>query len=679
MLDLSEHLSSYAATDAFFGSPWIDQDEQREVPEPHRYLHGGFEGTGTRFSLYFPPVEHYRGRFVQPLEGGLGGSEHSYAPVTGVIGNLIGGYDFALGLGAYMVESNQGHVGAETCPKAGDDASVYGYRASAEVARLGRHLAGLLYGEEPAHGYVFGGSGGAGRSAMCLENVHDVWDGALTFMGVTLAPVDPAKGIAPRVPFAELYNAQRVLGNALWDVVDALEPGGSGEPLATLTAHQRSVLQDLYRAGFPRGAEFMVSRPMGAISFWGWSAEQKHAEDPAYYDRDFWHEVGYLGHDEPDRLVEHLVVDRTATVSRVWTAAEMGDSRASLLGNPGLRLAVALDGVDSSTGYLQGASLRIASGRAAGRQLWITGVMQDGGMLLVDGIGEAGNLRLADVEPGDEVVLDNRMYLAYCYRHRHLVDVADPAQAHLTLDGAPLYPQRTLAPAPMPPMMGVPRFEGRFQGKVLTVQHTHDSSIWPRDHRFEGAEDRWVLRWLEHAEHVPARALPPSQGPSPLTRMVDWKGAIEQSLHDLVGWVERGEVPTGTRGTVLEPGGALRLPEKAAERGGIQPVVRATADGGERADTTAGQAVLLEVHAEVPPGAGTVVRIAWDLDGTGVFAHVDESVDGSRSELTTTLTHVFSEPGTWFPSVKVTSHREGDVGARTRLVENLARVRVVVT
>jgi hypothetical protein len=231
----------------------------------------------------------------------------------------------------------------------------------------------------------------------------------------------------------------------------------------------------------------------------------------------------------------------------------------------------------------------------------------------------------------------------------------------------------------MPPMMGVPTFDGRFQGKVLTVQHTHDSSIWPRDHRFEGAEDRWVLRWTENAEHVPASALPPSEGPSPLTRMIDWKGTIEQSLHDLVAWVERGEKPVGTTGTTLTPGGPLSLAEKAAERGGIQPVVRARADGGARSDVAVGQPVLLEVTAEVPPGAGTVVDVLWDLDGTGAFPVRDPEVDGTQSVVTGSLHHAFAQPGTYFPCVKVVAHRDGDTTARSRRVENLARVRVVVT
>ena len=49
-------LSDYVPVDEFFGAAWIDVDEWREIPAPHRYVHGGFEGTDTRFSFYFPPA-----------------------------------------------------------------------------------------------------------------------------------------------------------------------------------------------------------------------------------------------------------------------------------------------------------------------------------------------------------------------------------------------------------------------------------------------------------------------------------------------------------------------------------------------------------------------------------------------------------------------------------------------
>ena len=51
------------AVDPLFKEPYVDVNELRTSPEPHRYVHGGFKGTEARFSFYFPPAEKYQGRF----------------------------------------------------------------------------------------------------------------------------------------------------------------------------------------------------------------------------------------------------------------------------------------------------------------------------------------------------------------------------------------------------------------------------------------------------------------------------------------------------------------------------------------------------------------------------------------------------------------------------------------
>lgn len=51
--------------DPLFAQPYIDVDEWRDSPVRHRYVHGGFKDTDTRFSFYFPEKEHYQGRFYQ--------------------------------------------------------------------------------------------------------------------------------------------------------------------------------------------------------------------------------------------------------------------------------------------------------------------------------------------------------------------------------------------------------------------------------------------------------------------------------------------------------------------------------------------------------------------------------------------------------------------------------------
>ena len=48
-----------------------------------------------------------------------------------------------------------------------------------------------------------------------------------------------------------IVHALRVLRDKMDDIVDALEPGGSGDPYATLNAEQRLVLQEVTRLGFP--------------------------------------------------------------------------------------------------------------------------------------------------------------------------------------------------------------------------------------------------------------------------------------------------------------------------------------------------------------------------------------------------------------------------------------------
>src|SRR6202034_3423539 len=130
--------------------------------------------------FYFPPQEHYEGRMFQPLEGAHAGHEDAFG---GLMGEMLGGLPLTIRLGGYMVESNMGHIGDDIDPKGGDDPTLYGHRAAAEVARFSKHIAAQVYGQAPHHSYVWGGSGGGRRSTWCLENAPDAWDGALPFVG----------------------------------------------------------------------------------------------------------------------------------------------------------------------------------------------------------------------------------------------------------------------------------------------------------------------------------------------------------------------------------------------------------------------------------------------------------------------------------------------------------------
>ena len=683
-------LSSYVVTDPFFGAPFIDSDEERDKPEPHRRIHGGFEGTDTRFLLHLP-TEGYTGRMFQPIFGAHGGMEDFFATPAG---EMFGGFSVAVRLGGFMVESNQGHIGDTLDPKAGEDPQLYGYKASAETARFAKFLAAQVYGQAPHHAYVFGGSGGGRRSPLCLENCPGVWDGALPFMGG--GPIGP-HGSSERIrsdgpiSFAAMFNTQRVLGAKIEDVIDATQPGGSGNPFAGLDTHQREEMSNLYRLGYPRGDEYMISQPGGQMWLWCSTADMLQRDDAAYFEN-FWTKPGYVGFDQPE-LVAHDLIDQRVTVDRVVTVRdlledpeydipELATARTSAMimaGGMDMPFAVKLAGITS--GYRLGSGLRITSGAAKGRQLYAMRIIGD--LWFGDGFEEANTLKFTGVLPGDEVHVDNHAFLAYCYYYRHHV-FDSPLYDFLRVDGRCIYPQHDVPI--MASSMGV-AYSGQYEGKLMWVHHTHDASLWPgqgviygqavlQAQGAEAAAKKYRLRWTDNAEHGPPMALPSPGNRALSTWLVDFLPVIDQSLADLCDWVERGIEPAGTNYEYVD--GKIILPQTAAERGGIQPVVHVTANGETRTEAKVGEAVNLEVHGEVPPGAGTIIDVEWDFDGTGTWPERAAGIDGTAAEVSLTTTHTYERPGSYFVTARVTSHRDGDTKATSRRVENVASARVIV-
>jgi hypothetical protein len=278
--------------------------------------------------------------------------------------------------------------------------------------------------------------------------------------------------------------------------------------------------------------------------------------------------------------------------------------------------------------------------------------------------------------------VDNHGFLAFCYYYRHHL-MSYTEFDFLRLDGVPIYPQYEQPEAS--PFMSVVH-TGRFEGKLLWVHHTHDASLWPPQglgmkknverERGADASKYFRLRWTENAEHVPPMmaASPPNRHNS--TWLVNYQPIIEQNLADLIDWVERGIAPDNTAFSYAD--GKVTLPTSAAERGGIQPVVSVTANGASRAEVKSGEPVMLSAHAEVPPGAGTLIALRWDFDGSGSFPEA-AAVDGTHSAASVTTSHVFDVPGTYFVTALAESHRHGDVHATSRRISNVASARVVVS
>jgi hypothetical protein len=190
------------------------------------------------------------------------------------------------------------------------------------------------------------------------------------------------------------------------------------------------------------------------------------------------------------------------------------------------------------------------------------------------------------------------------------------------------------------------------------------------------AAEKFRLQWTQNAEHIPPTYLPNSSLRATSTWLIDYFPIIEQGLADLIQWVEEGVAPPSTAFEWVD--GQVQLPATASERGGVQPVVRVTANGGLRAEVKVGEAVQLEVTAEVPPNAGTIVSAAWDFDGWGSFPFRHD-VDGSQTSVQLSTTHSYDSPGTYFATALVHSNREGKVDAEFRRLPNLASARIVVS
>jgi hypothetical protein len=653
--------------DAFFGTPYIDIDELRDSPLPHRYVHGGFEGTDTRFSLYLPPAERYQGRLFQFLEGGYGGNENYLRQLHDEEGEHSAFHLVLEELGGFLVESNQGHLGLDMSGIRSDPA-IGLWRASAQTARFAKEMAAEMYGAPPHHSYVWGGSGGGYRSAICLENAPDVWDGGVPYVIST-------EGVVYQSAYA--YAVEGLSAEALDSVVDASEPGGSGDPFEGLSYSEREALAALYRVGYPRGGETQMRRMLG----WGFGMWGLQRSDPSYFD-DFWNATGYAGAEGTallaDRVVETTtvvarVLDRTEVDEHTATDATHGGARQALSMAPtvpGTKLGIVLD--HDHPDRLFFARVTFTSGAATGRELSIGGV--SGEVLVAFPLGSP---ELFDgVEPGDTVEVDNRDFVAFCHYWRHTG--AWPEQPQLAVDGHSIHPVRPQFTTTAGRTGG---YTGRISGKVIFCNATHDTGVfiptaYPRlvaEHLGEHTDEHFRMWWMQNSTHMPPSQL---NGAEWQTRLVDYAGHVQHAVRDLVAWVEDGVAPVHMN-YEFTPDNRLVLPESAVDRGGVQPVVTAAVNGAARAEVVVGEAVTLTGSATVPPRGGTIIAAEWDHDGSATWPYRQE-VNGPSGTVEVSHTHTFDAPGTYFPSFRVASHRGGADG-RGAPVYNLARVRVVVT
>ncbi len=670
-------------TDSTFNQPYIDIEEWRDEPVLHYYVHGGFEGTDTRFSYYFPEKGNYEGRFFQYVTP-VPDSEILSQGAEGEADKI----GFSVTHGAYFVETNGGGSGATATYGSGIDPLIGAYKANAACAQYSRLVAAEMFGEHRTYGYIFGGSGGAYRTIGSVENT-DVWDGAVPYViGSPMA--------IPNM-FTIRMHAMRILKDKFPQILDAVEPGGSGDMYAGLNREEKAALVEATKMGFTPQSWF-AHKTMGIHAF-GVLYPGMLMADPTYSE-DFWTVPGYLGYDSPESF-ENDRIQHRAKITKAITLNEGQELGLPVQAMPGqargtadaawqrmngmteeLPVAFQLESKMPEIQFL-GGDLIVKTGDAAGQTIALRTIKDD---IVV--LSDASSAVLSKLKVGDLVQVDNSNFLAAQTYHRHQV----PTEGYPTwdqfrdADGNAIYPQRPMILGPIFAMGAsgvVP--SGNIKGKVIAIENLWDTEALPwqgdwyrqevRKNLGDSTNDNFRLWYTDHANHADFPY------PGDPNYLVSYLGVLQQALLDLSAWVEKGIAPPATTNYEIKDGQVI-VPNSAEERKGIQPVVHLKANGSDRTDIKVGEAVTFTVVVEIPENAGTLVSAAWDFDGSGNFSNVvdlsDTNVKNNGSNIEFTAQHTFNEPGTHFPVLHVASQREGDAETPYTLIPNLGRVRVVV-
>ncbi|KAF5620239.1 OPT family small oligopeptide transporter [Fusarium sp. NRRL 52700] len=627
--------------DPLFSRPIVDSETHETLPIPHLRVSGHFEGTAVDFNIYLPN-NGWKGRFFQlvyPLQNSTAS-------------------DREIGFGA---ESGGYTVRASGRPT---------YRGDAAVAKIGMMIAREYYKPKTSkiHGYIYGGSGGSLITVGAMENTINIWSGALTL--VQAVPVSINN-------WSIRALAGLVLQNKSSEIENALSPGGSGDVYSILSHTERLVFAEATALGVPiKGWESFyetgASEPLWEVmrSVSGPAAMRM---DPSYGD-DFWNLHGYLG-TEDSRLGEMFrqeMLDYNTTIISIQRDASQIPVELTLHASP-----------KSTRAYWLDINIVSKDGEVLGQ---ITAKVHD------NSNGKTVTLHLDNdprilslLQQGTQVHISNRLFLAMHALHRYSVPKRPGFYGYDYLrnsNGEPIYPQRPVLVAEQiaRSASGGATFSGKFNGKMIVMDNLMDVDAFPwhadwykhqvRNAYGNEADDKFRLHYTENADHQ----MGPVVG-SKSSRVVDFTGLYEQHLRDLSAWCETGTYPsTATNYTIQNT--QVKLLAAASERKGIQPVIELTVDGGRHVEVKIGTTATFSVRVEVPPGAGKIISLEWDFEGTGNF--VNKSFGEVERSVETTAWYAYSRHGTFFPGVRATSSREGNTETSIALALSLDRVRIVV-
>ena len=279
-----------------------------------------------------------------------------------------------------------------------------------------------------------------------------------------------------------------------------------------------------------------------------------------------------------------------------------------------------------------------------------------------------------------------RARLALMAYHRYTIPASgfDAAYGQFrNAGGTPLYPQRATNVARIisSSITGGATFSGAVNVKVIAVNSTVDADAYPwegawyadqiRSALGSRADAQFRVWYTENADHNPE-----NRTGAGADRLVGYVPIVYRALDDLSSWVERGTVPAKSSSYRIAQDNQLVLPD-TINRGGVQPLVDLTIQGaGHRCDARTGETVDFNARIQVPPGTGSIVSVEWDPKGDGNFQPV--TIPSGRTTLVVHTSYRFTAAGTYYPTIRVGSQRDGDSTQTLTTVQNLDRTNVVV-
>jgi hypothetical protein len=658
----------------------VDKTEQLtfQVPGgpliPYTQITGHFPATNTpaslppwvlqsptlfeqKYEFRFPAKEYWRNRSFQAEHPSGGGSVDNRMAFTN---------------GAYSIR-----WASASAPNA-----VNTIRHEAAAAKVGATFANKLYGNTgKIYNYIWGCSGGGIVAIGHAENVTGVWAGVQPqCLGLT--------GISTYHSF--YWQALYTMGipQAKRDAIAlAAAPGGTGDIYAGLNEEEKSVLNEFLSAGYPL--------PIIANHFKSLTPLVDPIDirlfDPTY-EVDFWTKPGYAGVNPPNYL-KAAHVDGWATITGITrdaagkpTAIQFDPATLPKLGSTGdnyleyfvygpdgkTRVINPKRGVGTPTDQRPRFSLAGKLDPAAAT-LALTGTIPASSFgparpfvndpILLDALRVGGKIR----------VNNNFILAAYYYpRYTNIPGIRSYDQ-YRNADGSAKYPQRKsldgLAWAQYR-TIGARLENGDIKTKTMIIEGRSDNLSWPIfnssyaemiQRRLGAARADQMMRFYMHDNGRHAFG-----GGEP--------GIFQQSMQDLMAWAEKGVPPPPSTRYVIRNGQVIP-PDDAKERGGLQPVMKFTANGGSRAMVAVNEPVSLAGKFEMPPRTGQIVQYKWTIDGKD-----DAAIPVKPQTLVSVERKIsFDKPGSYLIRLTVNGQRDGLLDPPNQtLMQNWQEARVIV-